>query len=65
VQLASVFALPPSGFLWQPFGKRGARETCRSLIWRKEIAGVLEANLTSLEALAHGFVPSYVDRDRL
>ena len=29
---------------------RGARETRRSLIRRKEIAGVLEANLTNLEA---------------
>ena len=62
VEPASVPATAVSGCLGQGFGKRGAWESRRSLVWREEMAGMLEANLTNLEALAHGFVPNHLHR---
>ncbi len=62
VQPASVSATAGAGSLRQAFGKRGAWESRRSLIWGEEVAGMLEANLTNLEALAHGFVPKHLQR---
>jgi hypothetical protein len=61
-QPASVSATAGSGRLGQTFGKRGAWESRRSLIWGEQIAGMLEANLTNLEALAHGFGPKPLQR---
>jgi hypothetical protein len=57
VQPASACATAGNGCFRQAFGDRDAWESRRSLIWSEEIAGMLEANLTNLEALAHGFVP--------
>jgi hypothetical protein len=42
--------------------KRDMEETCRPQIWREEVAGILEANLTNLNALSHGFAPSHLQR---
>jgi len=61
-QPASVGATAGSGCLQEAFGKREAWESRRSLIWREEVAGMLEANLANLEALAHGFVPKHLQR---
>jgi hypothetical protein len=62
VQAVPVSAAAGSGYLRQAFGQRDAWESRRSVIWRKEIAGILEANLANLEALAHGFVPKHLQR---
>ena len=44
------------------FGNRDAEETRRSEAWREDVAEILQANLTNLDALAYGFVPSHVRR---
>jgi hypothetical protein len=62
VQAVPVSAAAGSGCLRQACGKRDAWKSRRSLIWREEIAGMLEANLANLEALAHGFVPKHLQR---
>jgi hypothetical protein len=62
VQPASASATAGSGRLRQAFGKRDVWESRGSLILRQEIAGMLEANLANLEALAHGFVPKHLQR---
>jgi len=60
----SVQSMRPAGSACrsQAFENRDTRETRSSQIWRQEIVGMLEANLTNLDALAHGFVPSRVQR---
>ena len=62
VRAVPVSAAAGTGCLRRAFGKRDAWESRRSLIWRDEIAGMLEANLANLEALAHGFVPKHQRR---
>ena len=59
---SSVPATAESGCIPEPVGKRDAWESRRFLIWRKEIAGMLDANLANLEALAHGFVHKHLQR---
>jgi hypothetical protein len=36
-------------------------KTRRSEVWRNELAAILEANLTHLDALTHGFSPRVSD----
>ena len=62
VQAASLSAIAGNLFRKQFAGKHDTEETCRSQIWREEVAEILEANLTNLNALTHGFVPSHVQR---
>ena len=59
---SSVPATAESGCLREAVAKRDAWESRRFLIWREEIAGMLDANLANLEALAHGFVPKHLQR---
>ena len=40
-------------------------ETRRSEVWRNELAAILEANLTHLDALTHGFIPAHIRMKRL
>jgi hypothetical protein len=62
LQAAFVSAIAGNLFRKQFAGKRYMEETCRSQMWREEVAGILEANLTNLNALSHGFAPSHVQR---
>ena len=62
VQAVPVSAAAGRGCLRQALGKRDAWELRRSLIWREQTAGMLDANLANLEALAHGFVPKHLQR---
>jgi hypothetical protein len=39
-----------------------AEETRPSQMWREAVAGMLEASLTNLNSLSHGFVPLHVQR---
>ena len=43
-------------------GKRDDRETRRSEVYRRELAAILEANLTHLDAFTHGFIPARLRR---
>jgi hypothetical protein len=61
-QAASVSAMIGNVFRKQFMGKRDSEETRCSQVWREEFAEILEANLTNLNAMAHGFVPSHVQR---
>ena len=62
MQAAFASAIAGNFFRKQFAGKREMEETCRSQIWREEVAELLEANLTNLNALSHGFAPSHVQR---
>jgi hypothetical protein len=62
VQAAFASAIAGNLFRKQFGGKRVMEETCRSQIWREEVAEILEANLTNLNAMSHGFAPSHVQR---
>jgi len=44
--------------------KRDDRETRRSDVCRRALAVILEANLTHLDALTHGFIPARLRRAR-
>jgi hypothetical protein len=62
IQAASLSAIAGNLFRKQFAGKRGTEESCRSQMWREEVAGILEANLANLNAVSHGFAPSHVER---
>jgi hypothetical protein len=61
-QASFVSAIAGNFFRKQFAGKREIEETCRSQIWREEVAELLEANLTNLNAMSHGFAPPHVQR---
>ena len=44
--------------------KRDDRETRCSEVCRRALAAILEANLTHLDALTHGFIPAYIRMKR-
>jgi hypothetical protein len=44
--------------------KRDDRETRCSEVCRRALAAILEANLTHLDALTHGFIPAHIRMKR-
>jgi len=44
--------------------KRDDRETRCSEVCRRALAVILEANLTQLDALTHGFIPAHIRMKR-
>jgi hypothetical protein len=62
MRAASVSAMAANVFCKHFGGKREEEERRGSQVWREEVAGILAANLTNLDALSHGFVPSHVQR---
>jgi hypothetical protein len=62
IHAAFASAIAGNLFRKQIGGKRDMEDTCRSQMWRGEVAGILEANLTNLNALSHGFAPSHLQR---
>jgi hypothetical protein len=61
-QTASVSTMMGNIFRKQFVGKRETEEIRCSQVWREEFAEILAANLVNLNAMAHGFVPSHVQR---
>jgi hypothetical protein len=45
--------------------KRDDRETRCSEVCRRALAVILEANLTQLDALTHGFIPAHIRMKRI
>ena len=62
MQAASVSAKAANVFCKRLGGKRDEEEKRGSQVWREEVAGILAANLTNLDALSHGFAHSHVQR---
>jgi hypothetical protein len=62
MQAALLSAIAGNFFGKQFAGKRDVEESCRSQVWREEVAEILEANLTNLNALTRGFAPPQVQR---
>jgi hypothetical protein len=59
---SSLSAMAAGVFCKHFGGKRDEEDRRGSRLWREEVAGILSANLTNLDAISHGFVPSHVQR---